>query len=119
MRDRRNAHTFRSGIPMQTDSSPAAPCPPVLDVTAELLRLLPKLRAFAFSLCGRSGGRTERADDLVQETVMKALANINLFTPGSNMSAWLHTILRNEFYSEFRRRRGEVQDEDGNHAAKM
>lgn len=50
---------------------------------------------------------------------MKALANINLFTPGSNMSAWLHTILRNEFYSEFRKRRGEVQDEDGNHAAKM
>jgi RNA polymerase sigma-70 factor (ECF subfamily) len=104
---------------MQTDSSPAAPCPPVLDVRAELLRLLPKLRAFAFSLCGRSGGRTERADDLVQETVMKALANIDLFTPGSNMSAWLHTILRNEFYNEFRKRRGEIQDEDGDHAAKM
>jgi RNA polymerase sigma-70 factor (ECF subfamily) len=77
------------------------------------------LRAFAISLCGRSGGRIERADDLVQETVLKALANINTFMPGSNMTSWLYTILRNEFYSEYRKRRREVQDDDGYHALKI
>jgi RNA polymerase sigma-70 factor (ECF subfamily) len=80
---------------------------------------LPKLRAFAVSLCGRSGGRAERADDLVQETIVKALSNINSFVPGTNMTAWLYTILRNEFYSEYRKRRREVQDEDGIFAAKL
>jgi RNA polymerase sigma-70 factor, ECF subfamily len=104
---------------MQTDSSPLASVSPVPDVTAELVRILPKLRAYAYSLCGRSGGRAERADDLVQETVTKALTHIDLFTPGSNLSAWLHTILRNEFYSEFRKRRFEIQDEDGAYAANM
>jgi RNA polymerase sigma-70 factor (ECF subfamily) len=70
-------------------------------------------------LCGRSGGRAERADDLVQETLVKALAHLGSFTPGSNMIAWLYTILRNEFYSQYRKRRLEVQDEDGEHAARL
>jgi RNA polymerase sigma-70 factor (ECF subfamily) len=104
---------------MQTELSAPVLCPSVPDVKAELLRALPKLRAFAISLCGRSGGRIERADDLVQETVMKALANITTFTPGSNMTSWLYTILRNEFYSEYRKRRREVQDDDGYYAQKM
>jgi RNA polymerase sigma-70 factor (ECF subfamily) len=104
---------------MQTDRPPLAPCSPIPNVKDELLKAVPKLRAFAVSLCGRTGGRIERADDLVQETLVKALANINSFTPGSNMPAWLYTILRNEFYSAFRKRRHEVQDEDGAHAAKM
>jgi RNA polymerase sigma-70 factor (ECF subfamily) len=97
----------------------AVPCSPVSDVKADLLGALPKVRAFAVSLCRRSGGRTERADDLVQETVARALANINSFAPGSNMTAWLCTILRNEFYSEYRKRSREVQDESGFFAAKM
>jgi RNA polymerase sigma-70 factor (ECF subfamily) len=88
-------------------------------VKGELLASLPKLRAFAISLCGRTGGRMERADDLVQETVMKALANIHSFVPGSNLTAWLYTILRNEFYSDYRKRRREVRDEDGSFAAKL
>jgi RNA polymerase sigma-70 factor, ECF subfamily len=104
---------------MQTNLSPLAPCSPDPTVRDELLRALPKLRAYAISLCGRSGGRIERADDLVQETVTKALANINSFMPGSNMIGWLYTILRNEFYSEFRKFRREIQDEDGYHAAKV
>jgi RNA polymerase sigma-70 factor (ECF subfamily) len=91
----------------------------VADMTSLILGSLPKLRAFAISLCGRTGGRAERADDLVQETVMKALANIRSFVPGSNMTGWLYTILRNEFYSDYRKRRREVQDEDGSHAAKL
>jgi RNA polymerase sigma-70 factor (ECF subfamily) len=81
----------------------------------ELLAAVPKLRGFAVSLCGR----TARADDLVQETLMKAWANLNSFQPGSNMVAWLCTILRNEFYSEFRKRRHEVGDEEGRFAARL
>jgi RNA polymerase sigma-70 factor (ECF subfamily) len=89
------------------------------DVKADILATLPKLRAFAISLCGRTGGGAERVDDLVQETVVKALANIHTFVPGSNLSAWLHTILRNEFYSDYRKRRRDVQDEDGSYAATL
>src|ERR1700722_19454820 len=84
-------------------------------VKDDLLAALPSLRAFAISLCGR----TSRADDLVQETLVKAWANLASFRPGSNMIAWLYTILRNEYYSEFRKRRYEVGDEDGRHAARM
>jgi len=103
---------------MQTDR-PFPPTSPVPDVKAELMSALPKLRAFAVSLCGRSGGRAERADDLVQETIVRALSNNNSFVPGTNMTAWLYTILRNEFYSEYRKHRREVQDEDGLHAAQL
>lgn len=75
----------------------------------ELLALLPGLRAFAVSLCGRA----DRADDLLQDTIMRAWAKQESFTMGTNMKAWLFTILRNEFYSEIRRRGREVQDSDG------
>jgi RNA polymerase sigma-70 factor, ECF subfamily len=81
----------------------------------DLLAAIPNLRAFAISLCGRNA----RADDLVQETLVKAWANINSFEPGTNMIAWLYTILRNEFYSEYRKRRHEVADEEGRHAARL
>lgn len=85
------------------------------DPKVALLAAVPKLRAFAISLCGRS----DRADDLVQETLVKAWANLTSFEPGSNMTAWLYTILRNEFYSEFRKRRREVADTDGQYSAKL
>jgi RNA polymerase sigma-70 factor (ECF subfamily) len=74
-----------------------------------LVEALPMLRAFARSLCGDR----VRADDLVQETVMRALANRDKFLVGSNLHAWLVTILRNHFYSEGRRRSREVEDADG------
>ena len=61
-----------------------------------LLAAVPSLRAFAISLCGN----VDRADDLVQETLLRALANIDSFQPGSNLPAWLFTILRNLFRSE-------------------
>ncbi|MBV9568093.1 MAG: RNA polymerase subunit sigma, partial [Hyphomicrobiales bacterium] len=64
----------------------------------DLVRAIPSLRAFALSLCGNP----ERADDLVQETLMKAWANLSSFVEGTNLSAWLFTILRNAFYSDFR-----------------
>jgi RNA polymerase sigma-70 factor (ECF subfamily) len=77
-----------------------------------ILGAVPSLRAFAISLCGN----VDRADDLVQETLLRALANINSFQPGTNMSAWLFTILRNHFRSEYRKRRREVEDGDGSYA---
>jgi RNA polymerase sigma-70 factor (ECF subfamily) len=80
-----------------------------------MLAAVPRLRAFALSLC-RS---PDRADDLVQETLVRACENIGTFTPGSNMNAWLATILRNHFYSEHRRRRREVEDADGAQAATL
>jgi RNA polymerase sigma-70 factor (ECF subfamily) len=77
-----------------------------------MLAAVPSLRAFAISL----SGNVDRADDLVQETLLRALANINSFEPGTNMSAWLFTILRNLFRSEYRKRRREVEDADGSYA---
>ncbi len=77
-----------------------------------ILAAVPSLRAFAISL----SGNVDRADDLVQETLLRALANIHSFQPGTNMSAWLFTILRNLFRSEYRKRRREVEDSDGSFA---
>ena len=77
-----------------------------------VLGAVPSLRAFAISLCGN----VDRADDLVQETLLRALANIDSFQPGTNMSAWLFTILRNHFRSEYRKRRREVEDAEGHYA---
>ncbi|MCB1427366.1 MAG: RNA polymerase sigma factor [Brucellaceae bacterium] len=74
-----------------------------------MLAALPNLRAFAVSLTGKH----DKADDLVQETIMKAWSKQHLFQPGSNMNAWLFTILRNEFYSQMRKRGREIQDSDG------
>lgn len=74
-----------------------------------MLAEIPSLRAFAVSLCGQ----IDRADDLVQETLMKAWLNLDRFQEGTNMRAWLFTILRNVFYSEHRKRRREVEDADG------
>jgi len=76
---------------------------------------LPRLRAFAVSLTGHSAG----ADDLVQDTLVRAWANLASFEPGTNLLAWLYTILRNQFYSEMRRRRREVPDRDGDYAARL
>ena len=59
----------------------------------QVLATVPSLRAFAISL----SGNIDRADDLVQETLLRALAHIDSFQPGTNMPAWLFTILRNLF----------------------
>jgi RNA polymerase sigma-70 factor, ECF subfamily len=80
-----------------------------------MLAAVPGLRAFAISLCGDA----VRADDLVQEALVRALANINSFEPGTNMSAWLMTILRNQFRSEYRKRRRQVEDATGSYAERL
>jgi RNA polymerase sigma-70 factor, ECF subfamily len=66
---------------------------------AGLLELIPFLRAFARSLCGNP----DIADDLAQETLVKAWQSRATFAPGTNLKAWLFTILRNQFYSDRRR----------------
>ena len=60
-----------------------------------------------------------RADDLVQDTMVKAWRNIDTFAPGTNMRAWLYTILRNTLYSDFRKEGREVADLDGKFAAQL
>ena len=79
-----------------------------------MLRLIPNLRAFAVSLCGNA----ETADDLVQETLLKAWDHLDSFQEGTNLRAWMFTILRNTYFSDCRRRRREVED-DGSKAAEL
>jgi RNA polymerase sigma-70 factor (ECF subfamily) len=55
----------------------------------------------------------------VQETLLRALANLGSFEQGTNISAWLFTILRNLFRSEYRKRRREVEDADGLFAGQL
>ncbi len=85
------------------------------DPRDELITHLPALRAFAISLT-RNGSA---ADDLVQETVLRAWTSIESFIPGTNLRAWSFTILRNVFYSDLRKHRRDVQDSDGIHAGRL
>jgi RNA polymerase sigma-70 factor (ECF subfamily) len=79
---------------------------------ADMLAAVPQLRAFARSLARN----WDLADDLVQQTMLRACDKLHLFQPDSSMIGWLTTILRNLFYSECRRRRREVEDVDGSYA---
>ncbi|KLK89586.1 RNA polymerase subunit sigma-70 [Microvirga vignae] len=80
-----------------------------------VLTSVTSLRAFAISLT-RNG---EQAEDLVQETVLRALSKQEQFVAGTNLQAWLFTILRNQFCSEHRKSLREVEDGDGSYAATM
>lgn len=64
----------------------------------ELVRWIPNLRAFALSLTQSA----QHSDDLVQDTLVKALSNLDKFQMGTNLRAWLFTILRNSFYNDIR-----------------
>jgi len=77
-----------------------------------LLQHLPSLRAFAMSLARNRSS----ADDLVQDTIVKAWTKFDKFADGTNLQAWLFTILRNTYYSSLRKGRREVADPDGIHA---
>jgi len=80
-----------------------------------LVAALPSLRAFAISLTHD----ITFADDLVQETILRAWNAADRFEPGTNLNAWLFTILRNQFLSARRKAAREVEDADGNHAARL
>lgn len=76
---------------------------------------IPALRAFAISLTRNHAA----ADDLVQDTIVKAWSHIDKFTAGTDLKAWLFTILRNTFFSDRRKRVREVADPDGIHAGSL
>lgn len=73
-----------------------------------LVQALPRLRGYGMSLTRNAAD----AEDLVQEAMLKALSNVEKFTPGTNLTAWLFTILRNAHYSRHRKVHREVPDPD-------
>jgi len=81
----------------------------------DVVALIPALRAFAWSLCHNGSD----ADDLVQDTLIKAWTNRDKFEMGTNLRAWMFTILRNTYYTNVLRRRREVRDEQGEYASTL
>jgi RNA polymerase sigma-70 factor (ECF subfamily) len=81
----------------------------------ELLAEIKNLRAFAIS----RAGSVSLADDLVQEALLRAWSKSERFQPGTSLRAWLFTILRNIYYSNYRKRAREVQDSDGVYARRL
>jgi RNA polymerase sigma-70 factor (ECF subfamily) len=73
-------------------------------IKTDIVKLMPSLRTFALVLTRNQAD----ADDLTQEGLAKALSNIHQFTPGTNLKAWLYTILRNTFYTDRKKRQREV-----------
>lgn len=92
---------------MSAGHAPATP-----DPRDELPQHLPALRAFAISLSRNPA----TADDLVQDTIVKAWTRFDSFTVGTNLQAWLFTILRNTYFSSLRKHRREVADPEGIHS---
>ncbi len=80
-----------------------------------LLAEAPRIRAFAISIARNR----DRADDLAQETLAKAWAHQTKYLEGTNLRAWLFTILRNTYFSELRSRRREVSDSNGYYASQL
>jgi RNA polymerase sigma-70 factor (ECF subfamily) len=75
------------------------PCATDEAFRAELVPIIPHMRAFARSLTGDATS----ADDLAQEALAKAWCGRASYAPGTNMKAWVFMILRNQFYSDKRR----------------
>jgi RNA polymerase sigma-70 factor (ECF subfamily) len=88
---------------------------PAVSWRDEVVALIPALRAFAWSLSHNGSD----ADDLVQDTLIKAWTNRDKFEPGTNLRAWMFTILRNTYYTHVLRRRREVRDEQGEYAGQL
>lgn len=63
--------------------------------THDVVALIPALRAFARRFCKDSSD----ADDLVQETLTKAIAKLDSYEHGTRLKSWLFTIMRNTFYN--------------------
>ena len=78
------------------------------DFCADLTAMLPRLRIYALSLTRDA----DRADDLVQQTVVQSLAGRDSFRPGTNFTGWLFRIERNEFISGLRRLKPTVALDD-------
>jgi RNA polymerase sigma-70 factor (ECF subfamily) len=98
---------------MTSHQSRAVAADPAQDPRDGIVDHIPALRAFAMSLTRNHAA----ADDLVQDTIVKAWSAIDRFTPGTDLKAWLFTILRNTFFSDRRKLGREVPDPEGLHAA--
>lgn len=105
--------SINAKVAIATDSSQPEVAP--FNFKDELLASVPSLRAFALSLTYNG----DRADDLVQETLVRAWANRENYRPDTHLKAWLFTILRNQFYTECRKRQREVEDADGSYAERL
>lgn len=81
----------------------------------ELVKAIPNLRAFAIAL----SGNVLLADDLVQDTLMKAWSHRDSFASGTNFKAWLFTIMRNTYFSDCRKRMRERRAGDGDAVADL
>jgi RNA polymerase sigma-70 factor (ECF subfamily) len=109
-------HTIETVRTFQQASPVVGALPDVAQSFRNLLtQSIPVLRAFAISL----SSRVDLADDLVQETLTKAWKYQGKFQPGTNLRAWLFTILRNEYYSMRRKRRREVEDGNDFYAGQL
>lgn len=80
-----------------------------------LVAAIPSLHRFAIKMCGN----ITKAEDLVQETMCKALIHKDSWTPGTNLEAWLFTLLRNHHHSTWRKLKREVEDVDDLFVAKL
>jgi RNA polymerase sigma-70 factor (ECF subfamily) len=80
------------------------------DVRRQIVDLLPRLRRFAYTLTGDM----ERADDLVQETCVRALSRLEQWEEGTRLDSWLYRIAQNIWFDRLRalKVRGEVVDID-------
>src|SRR3569623_1673960 len=90
-------------MPAKSEFRPAVPATGEAKVEVRMgqptFEAMPHLRAFARSLTRNR----DQADDLVNDTIVRAIAASNQFTPGTNFRAWVFTILRNLFYNQGRR----------------
>jgi RNA polymerase sigma-70 factor, ECF subfamily len=77
-----------------------------------MMKFVPNPRAMAISRTHN----VDQAEDLVQETILRAWDKRSNFQAGTNLEAWLFTILRNQFFSNYRKQKWEVEDGDGSYA---
>jgi RNA polymerase sigma-70 factor, ECF subfamily len=111
----RQVALIRTARAARRAAQPRRCCPVEPTLRDQMLALLPNLRAFAVSLTNDP----VRADDLVQDTILRAWAKIDRFERGTNLGAWLFTILHNSFRSDHRKRKHEVEDPEGVHVGRL
>ena len=92
------------GTPLADERNEQSEEKEIHDFHEQLKAILPRLRVYALSLTRDR----DAADDLVHDTVIKALTGRQSFEPGTNLSAWVFRIQRNEFISGLRRTRPSV-----------
>lgn len=90
-------HNYKIGTMTLIQRSPESQTAPLAE---QVVDLIPALRAFArrFTLDPND------ADDLVQETLVRALRSLDSFHPGTSLKSWLFTILRNTFCTQYRKK---------------